>query len=145
MRSSKNAGFVFLAALAIGCEIPVEDNMTKEKSIAKVPPAFEARPAEVGVGIKGKSLENETGIGLAIAQPAMVLFRMKEKIPFEIEIPHALELYKASEGHAPQTHEEFMEKIVKFNNIKLPKLPEGQEYRYRPEDAQLWVQPIKTP
>ena len=94
--------------------------------------------------MKGQSLKNETGIGKAIAQPAMVLFQMKEKIPFEIEIPQALELFKASEGRTPSSHEEFMEKIVKFNRIKLPKLPEGQEYRYRPEEAQLWVEPIQA-
>jgi hypothetical protein len=32
-----------------------------------------------------------------------------------------------------------MEKIVKFNNIKLPQLPPGQTYFYDPETNQLMV------
>jgi len=145
MRLILNSGLLGLVAFALGCEIksdmdkPIEAISTSEPAS----PPFEARPAEVGVGIKGQSLKNETGIGKAIAQPAVVLFKVKEKIPFEILIPSAMGLFKASEGRAPESHEEFMTKIIKANQIQLPKLPEGQEYQYRPEDEQLWVQPIK--
>jgi hypothetical protein len=129
-----------------GCEMKPDIDAPKDSatSISPTAPAIEARPAEVGVGLKGQSLKNETGIGKAIAQPAIVLFQTKEKIAFEIQIPQALSLYKASEGHGPESHEEFMEKIIRFNQIKLPKLPDGQEYRYRPEEEQLWVQPIES-
>jgi hypothetical protein len=107
-------------------------------------PKFEARPAEVGVGLQGQSLKDEKGIGQIIAQPAMTLFQTKQRVVFEIQIPQALELYRAGEGNGeyPKTHAEFMSKIIKANNIPLPKLPEGQVYRYRPDDEQkLWVEP----
>ncbi len=131
-------------ALLSGCEIKNEPEMASVTSTEITPnsPTIEARPAEVGVGIKGQSLRNETGIGKAIAQPAVVLFQTKEKIAFEIQIPQALALFKASEGRGPESHAEFMDKIIKFNQIKLPKLPEGQEYQYRPDDEKLWVQPM---
>ncbi len=145
MRSFILAGFGCLTMLALGCEIKNELEAPGQVEIKPAPnrAVMEARPAEVGVGIKGQSLKNETGIGKAIAQPAVILFQTKEKIAFEVLIPHALELFKGSEGHYPESHEEFMDKIIKFNQIKLPKLPDGQEYRYRPEVGQLWVQPIE--
>jgi hypothetical protein len=137
-------GCAFSVALLCGCEIKNESEVPSVTATEITPntPSMEAKPAEVGVGIQGQSLRNETGIGKAIAQPAVVLFQTKEKIAFEIQIPQALALFKASEGRAPESHAEFMDKIIKFNQIKLPKLPEGQEYQYHPDDEKLWVQPI---
>ncbi len=143
MRFILMGGLLGLAAFVMGCEIKPHAATETVTTVKPTSLPMEARPAEVGVGIKGQSLKNETGIGKIIAQPAITLFLVKEKIPFEIEIPAAMNLFKASEGRAPSTHEEFMEKIIKFNRIKLPKLPEGQEYQYRPEEEQLWVQPIQ--
>lgn len=51
----------------------------------------------------------------------------------------ALNLYWATEGDYPKTHEEFMEKIIKFNKIQLPELEAGVEYIYDPEDHLLKV------
>jgi hypothetical protein len=104
---------------------------------------FEAKPAQVGVGAQGQSLKDEKGIGKAIVQPAMALFRTKEKAVFEFQIPPALELYRAGEGNGeyPPSHDEFMSKIIKANSIQLPRLPAGQVYRYHPDDHQLWVEP----
>ncbi len=145
MRSFFVCGMLSLM-LVIGCEIKNDADVSSEAVIEVTPnaPPMEARLAEVGVGIKGQSLKNETGIGKAIAQPAVVLFQTKEKVAFEIQIPHALALFKASEGRAPESHAEFMDKIIKFNQIKLPKLPDGQEYQYHPDDEKLWVEPIES-
>jgi len=70
----------------------------------------------------------------------MVYFRAQERIVFEIEVPQALNLYKAVNGKGPQTHEEFMEKIIKANNIKLPELLPRERYVYDPEKEQLMVE-----
>jgi len=51
-----------------------------------------------------------------------------------------MRLYKAMNGHAPKTHEEFMEKIIKENRIQLPELPPGHRYRYYPEQEELMVE-----
>jgi hypothetical protein len=46
--------------------------------------------------------------------------------------------------HAIEALQAFMSKIIKANNIALPKLPEGQVYKYRPEEHQLWVEAAET-
>lgn len=100
-------------------------------------PATERVKAEKGVGIKGRSLDQYEGL---IVTPAKAFFSTKERIAFEIEVPHALNLYKATEGSGPKSHEEFMEKIIQFNRIKLPQLPPDAKYVYDVEREQLMVE-----
>lgn len=108
--------------------------------------AGEGQKAGVGVGIRGDSLRNEEDVGKMIAAPAVALFNAREKVVFEIQIPHALNLFKALEGRVPKTHEEFMQKIVQANGIQLPELKPGTRYRFRPDQGdagELWVEPIE--
>lgn len=91
--------------------------------------------AEVGVGAKGQGY----GEGL-VSTPAGAYFRTKERIAFDIQIKHAMNLFKAMENRAPKSHEEFMEKIVRANNIALPELPEGHRYVYDPKTEELMVE-----
>lgn len=107
------------------------------------PPSDASVVAKAGVGKQGQSLQNETGVGRMIAQPAITLFAVKQRAVFEIEIPHAMQLFEALEGRKPKDHDEFMNKIIKANNINLPELPEGKIYRYHPDDAQLYVETAK--
>lgn len=107
--------------------------------------ATESTKAQVGVGIKGRSLDNETGVGKMISAPVSAFFAVKERVAFDIQIPQALGLFRASEGRCPKSHEEFMEKIVKANQIKLPELPAGAVYRFNTELCELWVDPIDPP
>jgi len=57
----------------------------------------------------------------------------------KIAITHALSLFNATEGRYPTSYEEFMEKIIKANNIRLPVLPEGYIYKYDVENHELVV------
>jgi hypothetical protein len=136
-------------ALVVGCDqsSSVVDTPPSpaDSEVVSNAPIAEAKPAQVGVGVQGQSLKEETGIGKLIAQPALTLFQTKEKVVFEIQIPQAMEIYRATDGEYPATHEDFMAKIIKANKIQLPKLPAGQEYRYRPEEHQLWVEPKAGP
>jgi len=95
--------------------------------------------AEVGVGEKTRHLENPNLVK-SIITPARVYFRTRERIAFEIQIPHALQLYKAMNGHAPRNQEEFMQQIIKANHINLPKLRAGERYIYDPKTEQLMVE-----
>jgi hypothetical protein len=54
-------------------------------------------------------------------------------------IKHAIDLYQAETGEFPKTYEEFMEKIIKANNIALPTLPFYQEYAYDAPNHKLIV------
>lgn len=110
------------------------------ESSAAAPAAGEAPVlARPGVAKQGQSLRNETGVGRMIAQPAITLFTVRERAIFEVQIPHAINLWEATNGRKPKSHEEFMNEIIKANNLKLPELPAGKVYQYHPDDGQLYV------
>ena len=73
-----------------------------------------------------------------ISGPLSAYAPMMEKISM-IEIDHALGLFNATEGRFPNSYEEFMEKIIKENNIKLPVLPYKGQYSYDVENHVLKV------
>jgi hypothetical protein len=100
-------------------------------------PATETVEAKAGVAKQGRSLDNESGI---VVEPVKQLFAFKEKSVFDFQIKPALDLYKATNGKGPQTHEEFMEQIIKANNLQLPELPAGQRYVYDPATEMLMVE-----
>lgn len=79
-----------------------------------------------------------------IAQPVISLLAFREKAVFTIQIPQALQLFEASEGRKPKSHQEFMDKIIKANNIQLPALQAGQEYNFHVDTGDLWVHPIEV-
>lgn len=135
-------GLVLLASPGlIGCPIPLatDDNVAKagddQDQAAENEPT--SVPAGVGVGRKGHSYGSTP-----LTAPASAYWRAEEKIAFEIQVPHALNLYKALEGEGPADHEEFMEKIIQANNIKLPELPENKTYRYDPDTEVLMVDTV---
>lgn len=100
---------------------------------------IQAQPARAGVGKKGQSLQDDTGVAKIISGPAAALFNIEQKMVLEVQIPQALQLFKATEGRFPKSHEEFMERIVKANRLQLPELPERGVYRFDPDKGELWV------
>jgi hypothetical protein len=126
----------------------VNDLAARPSSPASPPPAPPAAPsagesgtervkAEKGVGLKGRSLDQYEGI---VVTPAKAFFSAKERIAFEIQVPHALQLYEATNGEGPKTHDDFMRDIIQANQIKLPILPPGAKYVYDPATKQLMVE-----
>lgn len=101
------------------------------------PPATptETVKADVGVAQAGRSLDKESGV---LVQPAKTYFAIREKAVFQIAIPGAYNLYKA-ENETPLTFDEFKEKVLDPNKIKLPPLPPGHTYEWDPETEQLNV------
>ncbi len=95
--------------------------------------------AQVGVGKKGRSLDNEKGMPMLVV-PARTLFRTRERLVFEVQIPQALSLYEATNGRGPKSHEQFMKEVIKPNHIQLPELPAGQRYVYDAQTKQLMVE-----
>ena len=93
--------------------------------------------AEKGVGIKGRSLDEHQGM---LVTPAKAYFSVRERVVFEIQIPEAVKLFKATNGNGPKSHEDFMAQIVDANQIQLPELPAGQRYVYDPEKEELMVE-----
>jgi len=139
-------GLMALICLPIGCKPDevVQQEIAAEQA-AKSKPTEVPLPdqkAGVGVGAKGRSLEggSEYNPATFVSGPAAAFFRTKEKIVFEIQLPQAQNLYQAEKGRHPRSHDEFMRDIVEFNRIKLPQLPQGRVYRYRPDSNELWVE-----
>jgi len=92
--------------------------------------------AEVGVGAKGRNY----GMG-PVATPIAAYFRTKERLAFDIQIPHAMQLYKAMhDNQGPKTHEQFMKEIIQENQIRLPDLRKGDRYLYDPAKEELMVE-----
>ena len=87
---------------------------------------------------KGKSLKD----GGNLSQVARARFVAEHRITMDIQLQHAMALFNASEGRFPKSHEEFMEKIIKPNGIKLPELDGPYEYVYNPDDHKLYKQTI---
>ena len=57
----------------------------------------------------------------------------------QMPVEKALQLFRAEEGRYPRDYDEFVERIVKPNNIQLPKLPGGKKYKYDVENHTLVV------
>ena len=58
-------------------------------------------------------------------------------------IDHAINLFYATEGRYPNSYDEFMTRIIKENNMRLPVIPGGLEYQYDVENHKLVV--IRSP
>ena len=54
-------------------------------------------------------------------------------------IKHAMDLYQATNDRLPKDYDEFMNEIIKANNINLPQLPPYQKYGYDEKEHKLIV------
>ena len=101
--------------------------------------------AKTGVGVKGNSLDGIQGndARLLMAGPVKAYFNAREKIIFDIALPKSAQLFNAINDRNPKTHEEYMKEVVESAQIKLPELPAGMVYRYRPDVNELWVEAEK--
>lgn len=120
----------------------VEPAVVAPPSVVAPPPVTEKIVADTGVGAKGR----DYGGGI-ITEPVRQYFRAPQMVVFDIQIPHAMNLYKASnDNKAPASHDEFMTHIIQANQIKLPRLPDGEKYVYDASTEQLMVErPAKKP
>ena len=91
--------------------------------------------AAAGAGKKGRGYG-----GGPISEPARQYFQIRERSVFQIQIPHALKIFKAINGKGPADHDEFMEKIVRENSISLPVLPAGKKYVFDAEKGELMIE-----
>jgi hypothetical protein len=89
------------------------------------------------VAAAGRSLDEHQGM---LVTPAKAYFSVRERAVFDIQVPEALKLFKATNGNGPRSHDEFMAQIIQANQIQLPELPDGQRYVYDPETEQLMVE-----
>jgi len=121
---------------------PPANNQANTSDTGTPPPPPAANPnveqVEAGVGVETKK-GHGYGTG-PIATPVAAYFSVRERIAL-MQVAQGLQHYKALNGHAPKTHEEFMEKVVKAAQIDLPQLKtEEHRYVYDPETETLMVE-----
>lgn len=101
---------------------------------------------EIERGFTGKGQYGQAGgekPSDMITVPVGELFAVRERM-FLMQLKQAEDLYKASnDNQMPKTQEDYMEKIVGANMLKLPDLPAGQEYVYDSEAEQLKIKKPK--
>ena len=144
---------LFSGALFTGCTdalmktAPTAGGDSAHTQAEPAQPAAQGEPNVVevatvaGVGVTGRG---EYGDAPAIMRPITVpvsaYFRTLDRTVFEMLIPHTMNLFQASEGRRPNSHEEFMQRIIVEGGITLPTLQNpGDEYRYDPATGQLMV------
>jgi hypothetical protein len=157
---SRLIGLVGLAALvaASGCE---GKRVSQTKAVPQsTEPAPESAPApaaaEGGHGfIVGKTTQDIKENTAEVQQGAQVASsKIVAKDPITLQgnayvvmtgsiakdkIDYALKLYQAENDRYPRDHKEFMEEIIKKNNITLPVLPHYQEYSYDAANHKLLI------
>jgi hypothetical protein len=145
---------ILAALLAAGCG---DEPIVTANHPAPAPteaPAPEPPPERtLIIGAKTTDIRNaETELAKGNAQEANLKITAKDPITLSgnayvtsigkisiDHITHAMRLYEATNGHYPETHEEFMKEIIQANNIALPRLPEYQKYAYNEKEHKLQV------
>ncbi len=132
-------------ALAQEAETQPAPAAKPEAEIAKPEPTPEVKMEIVKAepGVTGKAdfaKDGANSIMSPITVPVGEYFQARDRAAFDMQIPKAMQLYKAmNDNKAPATHEEFMSKIVDENSITLPQLPDGRSYLYDPKTETLNV------
>ena len=96
------------------------------------PPPRKKTTTEIGEYLPeaGKELVNSKApVTDPITGPLAVLKNAQLQIP-QLAIEHALNLFQASEGRFPESHSEFMQRIITENQIRLPELAADLKYEY---------------
>jgi hypothetical protein len=149
-----------LGLLIVGCDQPTGSSRPRSRSKAvdpvaeqpaPPPPPAEA-PREFIVGKRTQEIRDASAEKKAGGVVATQKITAKDPITLQgnayvtsigrisiDQITHALDLYHAETGEYPKTYDEFMENIIKKNNIALPKLPVYQKYAYDAPTHKLLV------
>lgn len=147
------------AVFLVGCD-PVKPKPHKEEPVAPPVVEVESEPEtmeptatpetvtiEAKAGVTGKGQYGQGGgekPADIITVPVSQYWQAKERTVFDVQIPHALTLYKAAnDDKAPDSNEAFMRDVIQANMIALPSLPEGHEYFYDPATEKLMVRKPK--
>ncbi|MCP4782098.1 MAG: hypothetical protein GY903_11250 [Fuerstiella sp.] len=127
---------LLLLVMSTGCADSVEPQTAQPKQSAKLKTTddigeFKADDGKQTVSSKVKISNPITGALEAYAP-------MKQQLG-ELKIKQSVDFFNASEGRYPKDHEEFMTKVIKANNIRLPALGPGKQYQYDVQNHALMV------
>ncbi len=123
---------ISVSLFGIGCSenSPAVKTDSAKPAVAEIG-EFDPNDGQEVVEIKPQVTDPITG-------PLAILKGVRAKMP-ALQIEHALNLYQASEGNFPKSHDEFMTNIIKANNLALPQLTDDLQYRYDVENHKLVI------
>jgi len=127
-----------LALLTAGC-IESTNNAESKKEDKGI---FGKKTQEIGVFDRNKANQVVSDHAVNARDPItgpLAIYRSQAERISIIAVDQALGFFNATEGRYPASHEEFMEKIIKANNIQLPVLPYKGQYMYDVENHELKV------
>jgi len=122
------------AILLSGCVESAPTTAAKQKTTDKI--------GEFNPNAGDEVVKPEVRITNPITGPLEAYHPLVQQVA-ALGIEHAVNLFNASEGRYPNSYDEFMIRIIKENNIRLPVLSPGLEYQYDVENHKLLV--IRTP
>jgi hypothetical protein len=143
-----NLALVLGLTLLAGCVESTSPAGAQQKK-----PAAENRPADDGKGIFGKKTQDIGKFDPNLADQVVSNQKINATDPITapfsaygpilesaamLTIKHDIDIFEATELHYP-TYEEFMEKIIKANNIQLPVLPFKGRYMYDESKHELVI------
>jgi hypothetical protein len=127
---------LMLLVALVGCMKSLEEQTKKsDKSI------IGKQTQEIGEfdpKAKNKIVEPKVEVTNPVTGPLEAYGPIMQKIS-EIQIKPAIDLFHAENDRYPKDYEEFMQVIIKANNIKLPVLPGKKKYQYDVENHTLVV------
>lgn len=102
--------------------------------------AASTQRAGSGVGKQGHTYGSVNDPAAIFGTYALASYwRANERITFDMQIPHALNLFRATNDRFPSSLEEYTQEILIPNQVKLPELPADKEYIYFPDAGELRV------
>lgn len=119
----------------------VADKMGENAAAAPAQKVFPAQRANANVCKLGAKLRDNSDAQKMITGIPGALLDVKVGTIFEIQIPQAIQLYKAEHGRVPKNHAEFVARVLEPNQLKLPELVDGMVYQFNPEKEELWAYP----
>jgi hypothetical protein len=134
---------LLLASTFIGCK-PNGPAQAQNAQAVDEPPVltvFPAQRAKADLCKLGAKLRDNNDAQKMITGIPGKLLDVKVGTVLDIQIPQAIQLFKASEGRVPKNHAEFLARVCEPNNIKLPDLIDGMVYQFNPEREELWAYP----
>lgn len=98
-------------------------------------PGADREKAVRGSGFKGSRYG-----GGVVTEPVRQYFRLREASVYEIQIPSAVNLFKAEHDRYPKDWAEFKREILDPASIVLPELPQGERDVYDGKQGELMIE-----
>jgi hypothetical protein len=137
---------LLVLALSAGCEEPVTTGKTKAQAPKKVPQDnfivgkrtqdIVKLPDQLKKGERIATQKITAKDPITLPGNAYVTIIGRNSI---LNIQHAIDLWHAEHDRYPKDYDEFMNEIIKANNIALPQLPHYQKYSYDEKEHKLVI------